>query len=237
MKKLPGLFLLFLLFGSLIFAFHYALYFFIEKQGGFEIKSVTVSGLHYLSEDEVIALSGLKKARNIFDVDLMNTAVSISTHPMIRYAVVRRNPPNEILVNVTEVKPIASLQISGTNAFVGGEGELIFRNLNLTLPSLVLDYTPTIKNGVIDDSVVLLLLSRLERYRGNEKIDMVSFKREEGVYVVFHALPNTLFYLGRSLAGRLAFQKAAGIVKQIREKHLKLKYVDINRDNAIGVVD
>ncbi len=237
MKKLPGLLVLVLIFGFLIFGFHYGLYFFLENQGGFQIKSITVTGLRSVSQDDVIRLSGLRKARTIFDVDLLDTAVNISSHPLVRYAVVRRNPPGEILIDIKEIQPIVRLQMGKQRVALGEKGEVIFQKVTGNFPLLTLDYSPVIEKKRISDAVILLLLSRLAHYRGKEKIDSVVFKRNEGTYVVFRSLPNTLFYLGRAIGSASALEKAAGIIEQIRKKGIKLKYVDINRDNAIGVVD
>jgi cell division protein FtsQ len=79
----------------------------------FEVHQLSVSGLTRVSENEVIERANFDLGTNAFDVNLEQMRQRIEGLQWVRYAVVRRNLPNEIRVKITERTPAGLARIDG----------------------------------------------------------------------------------------------------------------------------
>ncbi len=96
-KKLPRLFSFVLL--ALIVLL--SVYLFMHSSI-FAISEVKVSGNEKVSQDEILALSGVSPGINIFQFNEKAAARAIEVHPMIKQAEIKRKLMGEVDINVTE---------------------------------------------------------------------------------------------------------------------------------------
>jgi cell division protein FtsQ len=96
----------------------------LQDLAGFHLAQVKVTGAHYLSEDEVVAASGLKTGDGMFHLDLKTAADNVEKLPWVKRVIFERRLPQNILIAVEERKP-AALVDSGAVWGVDGEGRLL----------------------------------------------------------------------------------------------------------------
>ncbi len=68
----------------------------------FNIEKISITGLETVTEDEVLALSGLSTGINIFELDKELLGKAIKIHPMVKNTTITRHLPGEIEVEVEE---------------------------------------------------------------------------------------------------------------------------------------
>lgn len=110
----------------------------------FNITQFDVQGNKLVSEDEILALSGLKPGENIFQADKTLTARSVEVHPMIKSAEIKRQLPSTLLIEVQERRVWAMIPFQGMFLYVDGEGVCIDRHQQSgsTYPIITMDTYP-----------------------------------------------------------------------------------------------
>jgi cell division protein FtsQ len=96
----------------------------LQDLAGFHLAEVKVSGVHYLTEDEVKAASALKPGDGMFRLDLKTAAEGVGRLPWVKNVMFERRLPQNILISVEERKP-AALVDAGTLWGVDDEGRLL----------------------------------------------------------------------------------------------------------------
>jgi cell division protein FtsQ len=96
----------------------------LQDLAGFHLAEVKVSGVHYLSEDEVKAASALKPGDGMFHLDLKTAAEKVGRLPWVKNVMFERRLPQNILISVEERRP-AALVDAGTLWGVDDEGRLL----------------------------------------------------------------------------------------------------------------
>lgn len=81
--------------------------FMFTKSDFFMVKEVRTEGLNNVAEEEVIKLLGAVKGQNVFLVDTLALAQRIKLHPLIDTAVVRKELPTTLVLNIQERLPVA----------------------------------------------------------------------------------------------------------------------------------
>ncbi|HHW62080.1 MAG TPA: FtsQ-type POTRA domain-containing protein [Syntrophomonadaceae bacterium] len=94
----------------------------------FNITQFKVQGNKLVSEDEILALAGVKKGENIFRVNKILTARSVEVHPMIKKAEIKRQLPSTLLIEVEERRVWAMIPFQGMFLYVDDEGVCIDRH-------------------------------------------------------------------------------------------------------------
>jgi len=85
----------------------------LKQSPVFNIRSIKITGSHYLSDKEVLSLGGLDKAKKIWDAQLEDAVNSIRTYPFIEDVHIIRKVPDKIEIRVKEKEPIALLNFQG----------------------------------------------------------------------------------------------------------------------------
>lgn len=100
------------------------------------IKSIDVSGLERVSQQEVLSYSNLQIGTPVFNVALEQTAAAIRQHPWIDEVTVRRRLPDGVFIDVNEFKP--AILVSMGNVYVANPEGRVFKRLaqqdHLNLP-------------------------------------------------------------------------------------------------------
>ncbi|MGC8859099.1 MAG: cell division protein FtsQ/DivIB [Ignavibacteria bacterium] len=135
---------------------------------------ITVKGNTQISREEVLLAANLKEDTtiNIEELNLIFLQDRILKHPEIKSAKVYTVPPDELVVEITEKKPIAILNFNTELKLIDGDGEIFsFRNFEKL-------YDLPVINGVNIDSI---------KNKGNDfliamMIIKMAFQRGKSVY-------------------------------------------------------
>ena len=97
----------------------------VARLAGFDIRSVTISGLSTLDEQSVLKAAAIGEGESLpfLDVDAVRTR--LLDMPMIRDVAVRKFYPNALSIGIVENKPFALWQLNGELSVVGVDGRVI----------------------------------------------------------------------------------------------------------------
>ena len=108
----------------------YALYYF-SQSSFFALQKIEVRGQQHLTPGEVTGQSGLSDGVNIFQVNLDQARERLLTDPWIAGAVLRRQLPNKVEIDIEERQPSALL-IAGQDWLVLDRNGVCIDNLTST---------------------------------------------------------------------------------------------------------
>jgi len=92
---------------------------------GFDIRSVTLSGLSMLDEKEVLAAAAIGPDESLPFLDAEAVRARLLAMPMIREVAVRKFYPNALSIGIVENKPYAIWQMNGDLSVIGVDGRVI----------------------------------------------------------------------------------------------------------------
>jgi len=84
----------------------------------FEVRRIYIEGAIGLTDNEILATSGLDVGQNIFGFSARNTASQIAEIPFVRSATVTRQLPNNVTISVVERIAIASVRVGNTGTYL-----------------------------------------------------------------------------------------------------------------------
>jgi len=150
----------------------------------FSVSRVLVYGNIQVDGQRIVELSGIEQGRNIFSVDLDETAQWLCIEPRVRSAEVRRGLPGTIRITIQERQPVAMMNVGRALITVDGDGRVLDRYLvvtELSLPLISGVETPEggmMPGGFIDGAgmdVALHILATLpEEAEGIGEINVVN---------------------------------------------------------------
>ena len=79
----------------------------------FEVEKLSVSGLKRVGENEVLAKAGFEVGTNVFRVNLDAIRERVEELDWVRYALVQRVLPDQIIIKIVEREPIGLTRIQG----------------------------------------------------------------------------------------------------------------------------
>ncbi|MDB5650072.1 MAG: Polypeptide-transport-associated domain protein FtsQ-type [Hyphomicrobiales bacterium] len=94
---------------------------------GLGIDGITVVGAHELSEDEIVATSGITTRDSLLFLDAASVRARIKDAPLVRDVSVRKLYPSRLLIEVQEREPYALWQMNGQVQIVSADGMAIDR--------------------------------------------------------------------------------------------------------------
>jgi cell division protein FtsQ len=89
----------------------------------FSVARVRIENQQHLGREEILALSDIQTGANIFDLDLDMIGRKIEENPWVATASVERVFPDEVVIRVTERKPVAIITL-GYLYYVDDTGEI-----------------------------------------------------------------------------------------------------------------
>jgi cell division protein FtsQ len=99
--------------------------FMFSKSNFFAVKAVQVTGLHNVSQDEVLKLMGTVQGENLFLVDTEAIAQKIKLHPLVDQVQVKRGLPGTIIIKVQERQPVALIFNNDAMVEVDSQGTIL----------------------------------------------------------------------------------------------------------------
>jgi cell division protein FtsQ len=86
---------------------------YLTNASRFEVTKFSVSGLKRVGENEVLAQAGFELGTNVFTANLSEIRERVEQLQWVRYALVERVLPDQIIVKVVEREPIGIARIRG----------------------------------------------------------------------------------------------------------------------------
>jgi cell division protein FtsQ len=114
-----------LVFVSLLFVFSYD---FLTQCDYFKAEALRVSGIHRLTQKQVLQQANINTGVNIFSVNLSKVRKRLLANSWVEDAEVRRDLPSGINISIKEQKPLAVLDL-GRKFIINTSGE-IFKEMN-----------------------------------------------------------------------------------------------------------
>jgi len=220
---------------------------------------ITVKGNFTLTREEILQAANIKQDStiNIEELNLVFIQDRISKHPEVKKVSVSKNPPNELVIDVIEKRPLAIVNVGNQLNLVDEECELFpFKNFEMLFDLPVITGIRQVSNQQIDDKAYMNDL-RLAVF-----ITMNAFKKSKFLYnqiseinisdtskiIVFTNDKSVPVYLPRMEDKNISdpnYQKEIlmklVVLKNFFEKSFaslkekKLDYVDLRFDNQVIV--
>jgi cell division protein FtsQ len=86
-------------------------YHLVEHAQVFSVRKITVQGCSMASEEQVVALSGIKVGMSMLGFTAKEAARRIRTHPWIDHARIHRSWPYSVQIEVREHRPLAMINL------------------------------------------------------------------------------------------------------------------------------
>lgn len=77
----------------------------------FQLKSVSVSGNHYLTKTDLIYYLRINEKSSLLTLDIKSLYNKLVSHPWIKNATIHRSLPNTLTINIKERVPVALIKI------------------------------------------------------------------------------------------------------------------------------
>ncbi len=98
---------------------------FAARTAGFAIQAVQISGNKELSQDEIIAISGISSRDSALLLDAAAVRARLLAQPLIAEASVKKLLPGRVVIALTEREPFALWQMDGAVKIVSVDGTVI----------------------------------------------------------------------------------------------------------------
>lgn len=95
-----------------LFALTLALYLFLQSPF-FHLEGIDIRGTGYFSEADIMAIGGLQRGQNLFDIDMGELTERLRAEPLVKDARVKRHWPSRLAVMLTERQPVAAIVADG----------------------------------------------------------------------------------------------------------------------------
>lgn len=92
------------------------------------LKEVSLQGTQRLTAADVVKLGHVPVGQNVFRVNLVKVAESLEKDPIVRRAIVTRDLPNRLNVEIKERKPVYQVSCAGARYDIDDEGVLFRQN-------------------------------------------------------------------------------------------------------------
>lgn len=162
---------------------------------------ITVKGNTQISQEEILLAANLKEDTtiNIEELNLVFLQDRILKHPEIKSAKVYTVPPDELVVEITEKKPIAILNLNAELKLIDADGEIFsFRNFEklYDLPVINGIQADSIKNKG-NDFLIAMMIIKMALQKGKSVYNQISeINFMDSLRTVLFTNDNTIpFYL------------------------------------------
>jgi len=162
----------------------------ITRSSYFRVSAVEVRGTSRLSKAEVVRLMGLGRGASIFSVPARRHERAIARNPWVERAVVRRQFPDRLIVDVTERRARALVNL-GNLSYVDTDGVVfkkVARGDSLDFPVITglrpSDLTTPDGHALLSRALELQTLLERDPRFGPSKISEIHVSRETGLSVI-----------------------------------------------------
>lgn len=219
---------------GLIYGMHYGFYELLSRQGVFSLKTIQVTGNSLVKTEDIIQNSGLVIGQDIFKTSLVSASHGILGSRLVESAVVTLLPPDRVEIKVKERQPAAVVNMKGQYFLCDKKGFIIEKGDFNPVLHLVIDYDAEVEDEQIKDEYLEAIMDNISGFSGRNEIKTVVVKKKEGVFMNVKGVEGTTFFFGSGIPEENGLLKMVSVAKKIQSEKLNVKYIDINKDNAIG---
>jgi cell division protein FtsQ len=158
----------------------------------FAVDKIYVSGLHNVSQKEIIKLSGLSTGMNIFIINEKLSCQAIEIHPLIKSSIIIRHLPREIEIQVQERKIWALVPYQGNLLCIDDEGVCIDKINYFSVqdhPVITMDQVPEyITLGQVVDETGIKLARQIWQAldsKQQKEISQIHYHNKEKEILIF----------------------------------------------------
>jgi cell division septal protein FtsQ len=209
------------------------------------INKITVKGNITLSEAEVLSAAGIKadSVLNLEELNLSFIRDRVAKHPEIKKVIVSKEPPSELIIEITEKKPLAVIIKNNELNLIDDEQEVFtFKNYEKAydlpvISGLKPDGSPQYKSDINMALNLLKAAYSKGRYLQN-MISEVNMKDSNKVIVKSNEKSISFYFPRIEKDALLVYKQKLGLFKKFMEeeilkKNLECQYVDIRYSNQI----
>ncbi len=95
---------------------------FVARIFGFGIKAVTISGIHELSEQQILNAVGIGRTNSLIFLDVVKLRDKLKALPLVKDASVGKLYPNRVMIDIQERQPFALWQKDGAVQIIAADG-------------------------------------------------------------------------------------------------------------------
>ncbi len=207
----------------------------------FRVDEVTVQGNQRLSGQQIAVLSDIEKGVNTFELDLDLIGRKIEENPWIQTAQVQRIFPRQVVIQVTERKPVAIINL-GYLYYLDKQGE-IFKVLgaadSLDFPVVTgFDYEKAQKHDADYAQDLRQIVELLDDIRQRPQFDLKQVSEvhrdKTGDLTLFTLRGGVRVKLGRG-EYKKKIDRLEKIYARLKPKLKILDYIDLNVDEKVIV--
>ncbi len=202
-------------------------YFFV-KTSLLKIKHFQVEGNKILNDRNVISLMGARN-KNLFLLDLNETAEKLTRSQWIRNVQLRKEYPDTLLVRVMETEPVALLR-EGNSIYLIGDKGLKLKKLNKAIPLFPIIKVKRKNKEAYDAAVELANTIRKNQIMMGKPIE-INGTKPENISIRFNS---NLILIGFGGYGK-KLQKYLVLRDEIKKKNIQVEYIDMRFSNRLIV--
>ncbi len=173
----------------------------------FSLERISVEGNWLLTRKEVVKQSGLETGGNLFEADLSTATEGLTSHPMIRNALLMRRPPVGLEIWIEERRPLALISTPGGLLGID-EGATTF-----PLPQVPLDLPTVTGIAEREEAEQIEVLNNLTVFLNELEAATPDFLNEVSEIHVVSSSEARVFTVGDGLELRMRFEDAGAQVQ------------------------
>ena len=214
--------------------------FMFTKSDFFMVQEVRIQGMDNVAEEEIVKLLGTVKGQNIFLTDNKALAERIKLHPLVDTAIVKKELPVTIVVNIQERVPVALILNEDGVVEVDKQGTIL--RFHETWPKTS---NPVVTGVVVPDTIgpgqkvvnvqlekVLLLLGQAPQSM-IPLIGEVSINKDDQVFLFLNTGMEVRLGLSEEYAGKLNLLNELIYNEEYKSIEKSIKYIDLTAGKPV----
>jgi len=204
--------------------------FYKEAAKKFTVKEIKVIGNRLLSNEEIIQLSMIKIGQSIFKVKGAIVRSRLMKSPWIEEVIIRKEPPNKVLINIKEAKPLALFEKKGKLFIIDKNGKIL-EEVKIKTPFLPIIKLKQYDNKLLQEVLKFVNVIKNEGFFSGKQIKIVASKAEDMTLIINN---KKIIKIGK---GRYKEKliRLLQIEKEIKEKGIPVEYVDLRFSKRVIV--
>lgn len=214
--------------------------FMFTKSDFFMVQEVRIQGLDNVAQEEIVKLLGTVKGQNLFLTDTKSLAQRIKLHPLVEVAIVKKQLPVTIVVDIQERVPVALILNEDGVVEVDKQGTIL--RFHETWPKTS---SPVVTGVVVPDTIgpgqkvvndqlekVLLLLGQAPLSM-IPLIGEVSINKEEQVFLFLNTGMEVRLGHSEEYAGKLNLLNELIYNEEYKSIEKSIKYIDLTAGKPV----
>jgi cell division protein FtsQ len=198
----------------------------------FVARTVIFTGNKHLTEEELMALAGLKGGENL--LTLSNSAVfeRLSKSPWIVFASVRKDLPDSVHIMVREAEPFALLDMNGRLFLVDNKGNMLEELTSSSMPFLpIISGSPFGPKETFNEAINLVkAVKESELSSRKDHIEIIADKAQEMAL----NLDGLVVKVGKGEYEE-KLMRLMEIESEIKRREIPVDYIDLRFANRVIV--